>query len=271
MTCSGTNDASISGSDGTCVWTNIDMTRCRNGETEYCPIYPTEKKLSTFVYTSGWGLAAQNTTTDVNGNDITTYVYAGYTVKVNANLTYAYEVNVSIPMEVIGSNRYVELLENREIELTDLTSEYSGGPVKATIWTPKQPIRTDEPSIVVGSIVNEGSGVVMSADYYIAIPSDFTIGQISSSFRNGGVEGCGPGGYREGLNGGPGWNIVECHHDRQMKPQEFKRVSFFITPVQGARFNANTERDTSLLTGYGYYTYLKTNSQTLVFANGPPQ
>ncbi|MBW2985026.1 hypothetical protein KY361_07950, partial [Candidatus Woesearchaeota archaeon] len=67
------------------------------------------------------------------------YKHANQIIKFNSIYNYDYNVNVSIDAEIINADLYFELLKAREITLEDFTSQYSGGPVKATIWSQKQP------------------------------------------------------------------------------------------------------------------------------------
>jgi len=211
-----------------------------------------------------------------------TYDYAGTSVKVYANLTYDYVVNVSMPINIIGSDLYLKKLQAGDIILQDFTSEYTGGPTKATLWTPKQPARTDIPFLVVASIYNDGSGEILKIDNFkITIYnssgsiSDVTL--VGSSFRKSSPQskaipdGCAIG-PPEGKN-----FIINCEHNYSytaspqysigtIKPGEYKRVSFYITPN-----NATIDQKTTQITGQADYTYRKTTSQTLTVANAPPQ
>jgi hypothetical protein len=90
----------------------------------------------------------------------TTYYFGGQSVNVKANLTYKYIVNVSLPVSVIGFQEYVNELQVGDITLQDFTSEYTGGPAKATLFTQQQPARNDIPFMVIAAIYNDGSGEI---------------------------------------------------------------------------------------------------------------
>lgn len=257
MTCGKGITPSTTNGIGTCNWVNTT--------------YPTEVKVSTFVYEKGGWSGTGVNLADINtNNNLTVYTYSGQTVQLNANLTYNYKVNVSIPIEVINFDTYVQLLETRQIEIKELMSKYTGGPVKATLFTQRQPLRSDETSVVIASIYNEGGGVIKRVnEFKIIVPVSLgSPTDISTSFVDGG---CGTETTKDSqgvwLN-----TVITCSHNKngaasEIKPQEYKRVSFFITPP----LYADIERKTSLIVGLADYTYLKTQSQMLQVANAPPQ
>jgi hypothetical protein len=202
---------------------------------------------------------------DVNA----TYVHSGQTVKVNVNLTYDYNVNVSIPVEVINFTVYTNLLQAKEITLQELTSQYTGGPVKATLWSQRQPIRAGESSLFVASVYNDGGGEMTKIkNFTIKIPEKLgTVEKISSNFYLGGtsVDGCGPNGVITPSNG---YVEITCSHDwanHPVKSGEYKRVSFLVTPPQ----EIGVDRISRLIIGLASYTYIKTSSKTITVANNP--
>ena len=247
------------------------------------PTYPTEIEVVSFVYAEdSW----TNGTLDLGGECLdedsnpascgpgTTYTYANTLVKINANLTYNYKVNVSIPIDVMDNDLYIDLLKNKQIQIKELTSYYTGGPVKATLISRKQPLRSDEMTIIIASIFNEGNGIIKQATFVVKVPENLldslTNDDLYSSFRVGDppVEGCSvtednppPGGFYE----------ITCNHSSVNNPiesQEFKRVSFFIRPDA---LPEDVDSQTSLIVGLADYRYLKTKSQSLQLATAPPQ
>jgi hypothetical protein len=281
VTCSGIGDKTPTGAIATCEWG--DPNTLDFGDTASSIIYPSEVKMVTFIYKkdtappSGgiWNIPGTNPPIDLahtqtKDGETVSYVHAGQTLKVNANLTYNYNVNVSIPIAVIGSKRYTDMLINGKIQLIDLTSQYTGGPVKATLWTPKQPVRTHEPSVVVASVLNEGTGVIKNIKYIIAIPaalfdtSNMDSAQGLSSFTT-----CDsvPQALWNAAHTAITYYTVSCTYSKEIKPQEFKRVSFFINP----QMDDQTEGTTSQINGYVEYTYVKTSSQSLTIAPAPAQ
>jgi hypothetical protein len=205
---------------------------------------------------------------ELASGSIVTYKHSGESVKMTANVTYWYNVNVTIPFRVINSVVYQDKLKAGEIVLEDLTSEYTGGPVKATIWTPKQPSRSGEAYLVVASIYNDGPGVIkFIAPFNISISSDYVsmINVIATTFKNDtDIDGCTPHANEDAAVKG-GFYFIECYFKGNIKPQEYKRVSFYVTPKDVP------DEKTSIIIGRAAYQYVKSNSQTLTMANAPPQ
>lgn len=282
LECSAPNNPTKSGSRGTCLWqpTPPDV------------IYPDEIKMATFAYTrNGWtftdsaGVLQDLATCVLNKVESTypsacysdpnsTYKFGGNILKIDVNYTYDYNVNVSIPVEVIEENRYIQLLAARQITLQELTSQYSGGPVKATLWSQKQPIRNKEVALFVASFYNDGIGLLNQIySFDIKIPKELgSVDLISQSFRISPPpalpDGCD---LNKAGHTDPNYNIIHCENTCGesciIKPGEFKRVSFFITPNYGAEL---IDRKTSLIIGLGSYEYTQSTSQTLTIANYPP-
>ncbi len=154
------------------------------GNPAYCNwtgrIYPQEMKSVTFVLQENSWIEGGISNCEDEGGPCTcfdctpgnaTYAHGGESVKVYTNLSYNYNVNVSLPFEIINSELYMRKLKAGEIVLKELTSEYSGGPVKATLWTPKQPARTGEPYMIVASIYNDGSGLLTKiSEFKVKVP-----------------------------------------------------------------------------------------------------
>ncbi|NIO44604.1 MAG: hypothetical protein GTN36_03565 [Candidatus Aenigmarchaeota archaeon] len=269
-------DSPISGDPANCQWT---------GDT-----YPTEMRSVTYLLEPGpdpWSYLF----TDCLDNSVdppmdcscftpacsvgnTTYKYGGMSVKVNANLTYEYIVNVSIPIEVMNFGVYLNKLQTREIVLHDLTSEYTGGPIKATLWTPKQPARTDIPFLVVASIYNNGQGELLKIEEFeITVYGKDTISGVNvlgSTFRTSSPQASAiPDGCGAAVADGNGNWIITCSNTYIgdiVEPGEWKRVSFYITPSATIE-----EQKTTQIIGRAEYTYRKTTSQQLQMANAPPQ
>jgi hypothetical protein len=261
--------------------------KCSTGSTPSSPIgtcnwdqntYPKEIRNVNFMFDkNSWDLNGDNLNICVlNGTDqpdcsdsAATYKHSGQTVKVNVNLTYDYNVNVSIPVEVINFSAYQNLLQAKEITLQELTSQYTGGPVKATLWSQRQPIRAGESSLFVASVYNDGGGEMSKINSFkVRIPEKLgTVEKISSNFYLGGtsVDGCGPNGVITPSNG---YVEITCSHDwanHPVKSGEYKRVSFLVTPPQ----EIGVDRISRLIIGLASYTYIKTSSKTITVANNP--
>ncbi|NIM46678.1 MAG: hypothetical protein GTN40_00770 [Candidatus Aenigmarchaeota archaeon] len=244
-----------SGSGSTCTWSDVT--------------YPSEIEVASFIYkedswTNGT-LDLGGQCLDVDGNPApcvpgTTYTYATTLFKVNANLTYNYKVNVSIPIDVMDTGLYMDLLKNKQIVIKELTSYYTGGPVKATLISRKQPLRSDETNIVIASLLNEGTGIIKQAKFVIKVP-DNLIDNLSNSDLYYSFDSC-------EVTNPSGFYVITCTHGRDIESQEFKRVSFFIKPDA---LPADVDSKTSLIVGLTDYRYLNTQSRSLQLAIAPPQ
>jgi hypothetical protein len=232
--------------------------------------YPREIKLVTFIFDlDSWSISGVDNLNMCDPTDCTnenaTYVHGGQTVKVNANISYTYNVNVSLPVEVIEFDTYLKLLQAKEITLQELTSQYTGGPVKATLWSQKQPIRAGEASLFVASIYNDGGGVIDSInDFLVKIPTELgAVDLLSSNFYLGAI------GTTNCVNRTvPNFTEIYCQDyvaGRPIKTGEYKRVSFLVTPLVGM----DVDRMTRLIIGLANYNYTKTSSRSITVANTP--
>lgn len=237
-------------------------------------IYPESIKYADFVYNpNDWSSGEEVDLTDIDEeSEIEVYLHAGEALKVNLNITYDYSVNVSIPIEIIDKDRYTSLLRNRQIQLVDYTSEYTGGPVKATLATPKQPFRTGELSSVVASIVNEGNGLVEEAEFIIAIHKNMfegaksaadaaNIADMNSNFDKYGS--C----TFDDFPPPSDYYLIKCRYNSEMVKGEIKMVNFFVKP--DSTVFKDVERTTQLLTGYVGYLYRKTTTKSLTIIDSP--
>jgi hypothetical protein len=215
----------------------------------------------------------KSTSDDCCQDDNATYAHGGETVKINVNLTYNYNVNVSLPVEFIDEQRYEDLLKLNELDLKEVTSEYTGGPVKATLWSQRQPIRSGETSMFVASIVNEGNGVINQVGYFtILIPEDIVgdydnsggpseddIHIVATTFKDGTSEPCKvhmPGDMPL-IVAGINYFGLNCVNTGSFGNGEFKRVSFYIKP------NDVTVSRTSQIIGLASYEYTKSSSTSV--------
>ncbi len=132
------------------------------------------------------------------------------------------------------------------------------------MYIPRQPIRDTEPSIVIASILNEGTGNIEDVTFTVLVPIELgTPTTIRTSFDPG----CGAIGSRS--IDGKTYNAIVCEHSETLvENREFKRISFFIEPRD---VSSVIERQTNLIIGLADYTYVKTSTQILQVANAPPQ
>ncbi len=283
------NGTAFSATAGSCSWNTMT--------------YPTERRSVTFIMDQGreWGplySACQDTfyssslqpcfcfsnsmtfglpysACPLGGN--TTYYFGGRGVNVNANLTYEYVVNVSLPVSVIGFNEYLNELQAGDITLQDFTSEYTGGPAKATLFTQSQPARNDIPFIVVAAIYNDGPGEILNiTDFKIKVYGGNIVNDVrivAYDFRrnapttsNSAPDGCDPSSGSVTADS-EGNYIINCYNRwKPLKSGEYKRVSFYVNTSGDI-----TDKRTTLIVGQADYTYRKTTSQMLTMSNAPPQ
>jgi hypothetical protein len=194
------------------------------------------------------------------------------TVKINVNLTYDYNVNVSVPVEIINNTRYIEMVQARSITLQQVTSDYTGGPVKATLWSQRQPVKSGEKSLFYAALVNEGGGTLNDIYLFkILIPTDVVSGNtiddieiLSENFKNITTSsgGCSKGAGIYTVADNKDYTI-DCTSSDPMNNGAYKKVSFFITPVNV------TIKKTSLITGLANYNYTKMSLASIAMANAP--
>lgn len=237
----------------------------KTGKCEWNKVtYPGDIKEVTFIFEkNSWigdgydlGTCIEDDT-EVSCTSDSVYKWANENVRINANVNYSYNVNVSIPVEVINQEVYERLLIAGEIRLEQLESIYSGGPVKATIWTQKQPVRNGEESLVKVSIYNEGGGTLNFVNYDIYVPSDLRENSIevqTSTFSS-----CTPQGDHLNCQ-----YIPSLPEYPPIKTGEYRMVTFYIKPQMG-----EIDRRTSSIVGLVNYNYSKTRSQSLTIANSP--
>jgi hypothetical protein len=202
--------------------------------------------------------------TDCCSDPKSVYFYGSQAIKINANVTYDYNVNVSMAVDVIAPDAYDTLLQAKKITLQEVTSQYTGGPVKASLWSQSQPIRAEETSQFVASITNAGVGVLKKIMYYdISIPSSFVSGSptiVSQTFRSSGNKGCAVIAPTTVVSN---W-VIHCENDLSMKAGESRMVAFYIEPKQ-----ISVDRISRLIIGLANYEYIKTTSKSVSIANNP--
>ncbi len=261
ITCSSNGANSTAGQAGTCSWINALPHEIKQGTFRFAkdswkgtnPANGAEVKLGEIV---------------ISSDGTQTYKYGGQTVRINANYTFNYNVNVSIPIEILNRTLYDSLLQARQISLQQPNeSQYSGGPIKATIRTEKQPVRDNEQSTVIFSIVNEGSGTLDRLDdYSIYVPRFLNPGTILSSTFSGCTEGSG---FTPASSPWVDYVKISCNLPvtrpiRSTDQINYRRASFTITPPPVA------EKQTGLIVGIiTNYVYTKTDSRTVQVAYFP--
>lgn len=200
---------------------------------------------------------------------IVTYNHSAEMFKINLNFTYDYDVNVSIPVEVIDNQLYQDLLKAREITLQELMSKYTGGPAKATLWSQRQPIRDGESTLFVASLYNDGSGdLIEIKSFKVLIPVELSnnVNGVAHTFTS-----CNPSDRSDEdtivvrASSITGYWEIDCISNELLEPTQFRRVSFFLEPVN----LPEKIRKTSNIVGLAEYIYEKTESKMLTIANAP--
>ena len=258
------------GSGNVCSWNE----RTNPDGSERPAAYPTEIKFASFKI-DDWGFLAQ--CCDAEAEDCETsitscimgtkYVHGGQTVKIRASYDYNYNVNVSMPVDVIPMEEYERLLRAREIQLVELTSEYSGGPVKATIYTLRQPIRNRDTSLIRVSLVNEGNGNITEITYFtIYVPQILFGDEGPQSLDSSTFTSC------TGWQGPDGNNnmFITCEYTPdninypEIEHNKFRTATFTISPDSVDQ----TQISTSIL-GVASYKYRTSKDINIPIAPGP--
>ena len=274
MTSCGGGTITSSGDIASCEWGNKDST-------EVVAAYPTEIKFASFKFSKdGWGILDDPKVIEEGEEDEgDLYEHGGETVKIRAAYDYNYNVNVSIPIEVIPMDEYQKLLRAREITLQDFTSEYTGGPVKASINSQKQPLRNEDQSLIRVSLLNEDKGNITGiSNYRITVPTILNPGPLeSSSFNNAECE---EGRGWLSFSGGSCTEIDEvCYIDckytsggttpegyvyAQIERDRFRTITFLISPQDVTETQITTQ-----IIGTASYSYRTTKDISIQVAAGP--
>lgn len=261
---------------GSCNWTEV--------------AYPNEIKQCSFAYQmNNWNTVyeepgsvppvlraidlANVIQVDINPDPAVTeyvdvYEFGTNMINFRMNYSYHYNVNVSMPVEIINYDLYEDLLNAKEIILEELTSQYTGGPIKATLWSQRQPIRDTDESLFVASIFNDGYGETILIDpFEVWIPDELvdSVDVVGHTFDT-----C----TNSPITASDGYYKIICSFDAEppstnkpIENSEYKRVSFFLKP----RPIADKVKKTTLIIGKAKYKYRKEESQTLSIANSPLQ
>ncbi len=189
------------------------------------------------------------------------YVQAGNYTKLNFSYEFEYTANVSMEVDIIGSKLFSEKLENREIMLLPKTSQYQGGPVRAAIWTQKQPIQGNETTFGEISITNQIGGIVKDASMELLIPVEFE--QFGASPF---ITCPNPREVRSGTFRGYFTTTCTLDPEKILEKDDVVRYKFEYTYDIG-----DYDEQTSLLLGMVNYTYVGENSLELPIAQIPLQ
>ncbi len=184
---------------------------------------------------------------------IKSYIYSGNFATLKAEYTYSYAVNVSLPVEIMDAELFEQKLRDKKIKPKQITSTYSGGPIKATIFTQKQPLRSGESSIGKFSIYNTGNGIInKSAEVVMFMPDDINdvslLAEVNlkcSKDENGKLK---PENVKISDST---YKAFRCKTTKDLDPEQYATFAFTFS------YNIEKDIDTKsiLFTGYSFYTY----------------
>lgn len=215
--------------------------------------YPGGVRMATFQI--DWDSMFTATNTE---KSMTYFIYSGETVPISPKISFNYFVNVIYPIRVMKSDALDAALIAKRIDLTEQIAKYSGGPLKASLWTPLQPLRSGEKTVVTASLENTQDGDVQQVNYCIyvpkvgnnmPVPENIAGSIIGDGDRMASGTGCEP---QQGT-----W-VAKCYWN-EIKSQvhcgddvtcNIKRCSFYVSYDIGD----NTERTFSFngVASYGY-------------------
>ena len=98
------------------------------------------------------------------------FTYGGEAIPVKPEARFSYWVNVIYPMRVMNSDALDAALIAKRVDLATQVAKYSGGPLKASLWAPLQPLRSGEKTVVTASLENTETGDVRDVNYCIYVP-----------------------------------------------------------------------------------------------------
>lgn len=146
---------------------------------------PSEGDLTGCKYcrsTTAWGLAAEVVTglsapeggaCNIAEGETISYANGGEFLKFGIGYSFEYDVNVSLAVDVMNNSVFTQKLKDKEITLKEVEAKYSGGPVRASIWTQRQPVRSGEKTLGTITIYNQGIGgqIKPYAIYVLKMPN----------------------------------------------------------------------------------------------------
>ncbi len=206
-----------------------------------------------------------STTCDKTSGDVISYEYAGSSMQVGFNYSFDYIVNVSLDMQLMQGKTMEDLLMKKQIRLQDVEAQYSGGPVRASIWTQKQPVRMSEDTLAVITITNQGTGTVKKgATYVLSIPlvsgmqkEKLTINEVSK----GGLNCKLPADFKTDHY------EMSCTLDKDLQKGLYAKYAFIFK----YDIPAEVDKKTILFVGNVNYKYETQQMQNLIATWIPPQ
>lgn len=191
------------------------------------------------------------------------YEYGSWWLTIGFDYSFAYDANVSLPIEVMNQTLFLTKLLNKDITLKPITSEYTGGPVKVSLWTQKQPLRDEETTYGRMSFTNEREGLVTNATMKLYLPKENLINFAiisQSSLKKNCQEIDGEFGQRP-------YKIVECKLDKTggLAQNEFATVMFSYV----YNIDDTVEKKSFILVGDVAYNYTTTEEKEFPIMKAP--
>jgi len=170
------------------------------------------------------------------------YKFGSKPVKIGFNYSFRYTTNVSLQVLAMEENLFNKLMGEGKITQRSVISSYTGGPVKASIWTELEPIICGKKAFMSFTIMNEGTGKVLrGTTFKIRLPEEIKIEpEIGQKIKAD---------CSKNYNNNNNW-LISCTVTKDIPKGEIARVTFWVTPTCG-----NAEQKTLTVVGYVDYIY----------------
>lgn len=153
--------------------------------TDELGIFPGYKALMTFKCGDpknnykNWSYATAEVT--VGEKRAIIYCPAGWYVSIPVIYEYQYTANASLPVEIMNATVFQKKWLAKDITPDEKQATFTGGPVEISIWTQKQPLRSDEPSYGRFIITNKGDGTIknLTGKLTLQVPEGMEITDLS--------------------------------------------------------------------------------------------
>lgn len=193
------------------------------------------------------------------------YDYGGKYLSFGFSYSFNYNVNVSLALDIMDRDTLEKKLINKEITLSNQQSRYTGGPVTASIYTERQPVRNGEPTLGVMYITNNGKGKVKAgATYDLYIPlknSTISVDPISQSGLN-----CEK--PKEGAGNWADYKVIRCTLTKDLEKTKDARYAFTYTYNIASKI---ADKKSVILVGFVNYDYASEYSKDIMIARTPEQ
>jgi len=172
---------------------------------------------------------------------------------IKMSASYDYIVRSTYSADVRSSDEMKRILLSGE-SIAGTVAQFSGGPVMASIWTPKY-IQSGQPTLVTASLTNNKDGVAMKPVYCIYLPKEAQVLQVTKNKKDAKVDdtgaGCTPHTGAKAIK--CSWNQINdvSSVDDNAQPLNSKTCSFEISLDIGSAAQKQLP-----ITGEAAYTYV---------------